>query len=109
MKLTVGSSPLSISSLGRICVANNVMTHLVKLVNVSDGSDVAGASASVNMAGCTPGTFVYGAVSSIILPAGASYYLASQEVSGGDLWYDSGTVSTEAGFPTDRPIVPLCP
>ncbi len=94
LKFTVGASPLAISSLGRICVANNAMTHVVKLVNSSTGSDVAGASASVNMAGCTPGQFVYGAVNSINLPAGAGYFLVSQEMAGGDLWYDYGSIST---------------
>jgi uncharacterized OsmC-like protein len=93
MKLTVGASPLTVSSLGRICVAGNSQTHAVKFVNAGDGSDVAGASATIGMAGCTPGQFVYGAVSSINLPVGASYYLVSQEVSGGDRWYDFGAVS----------------
>ncbi len=95
MKLTVGSSPLTVSSLGRICVANNAQTHTVKFVKASDGSDV--ASASVNMAGCTPGQFVYQAISPATLTAGASYYLASQETQGGDRWYDEGTITAAAG------------
>jgi hypothetical protein len=94
MKVTVGASPLAVTSLGRICVANNALTHLVKLVNVSDGSDVPGASVSVNMAGCSPDQFVYGGINLTNLRAGGSYYLVSQETIGGDQWYDSGTVST---------------
>jgi List-Bact-rpt repeat protein/Big-like domain-containing protein/putative Ig domain-containing protein/Kelch motif protein len=93
MKLTVGANPLTVTALGRICVANNASTHTVKLANANNGTDVAGASVSVNMAGCTPGQFVYGAVSSITLPAGTSYYLASQETQGGDRWYDQGPIS----------------
>ena len=41
MRFTVGSSPLSISALGRICVAGNSGTHTIKLVNTSSGTDVA--------------------------------------------------------------------
>jgi uncharacterized Fe-S cluster protein YjdI len=93
MKLTIGANPLTVSSLGRICVAGNTQNHTVKLVNAGDGSDVTGASVSIGMAGCTPGQFVYGAVGSITLPAGTSYFLVSQEVSGGDRWYDFGAVS----------------
>jgi hypothetical protein len=49
------------------------------------------------MAGCTAGQFVYGAVNSITLSAGTSYYVVSQENIGGDQWYDFGTVSTTTG------------
>jgi alpha-galactosidase len=94
MKLTVGAGPVAISSLGRLCVANNASAHLVKFVKVSDGSDLPGASVSLNMAGCAAGQFVYGAVTPVTLPAGASYYLASQEIYGGDRWYDFGSVSS---------------
>jgi hypothetical protein len=93
MRLTVGASPLSVSSLGRICVANNALTHTVKFVNAGTGSDVSGASASVSMAGCTPGQFVYSSISPVTLPAATSYYLVSQETQGGDQWYDQGVVS----------------
>src|SRR5260370_6571108 len=37
-----------------------------------------------NLAGCTAGQFVYSVVNPITLSAGTSYYLASQEVLGGD-------------------------
>jgi hypothetical protein len=93
MKVTVGASALTVSSLGRICVANNAQIHTVKFVNASTGSDVAGASASVNMAGCTAGQFVYSSISPLTLPAGTSYYLVTQETQNGDSWYDQGTVS----------------
>jgi hypothetical protein len=94
MKLTLGTTPLSVSALGRICVANNSQTHTVKFVKVSDGSDVAGASVSVNMAGCTPNQFAYASITPITLAAGTSYYLVSQETQGGDRWYEQSGVST---------------
>jgi hypothetical protein len=76
-------------------VANNALTHTVKFVNAGTGSDVSGASASVSMAGCTPGQFVYASISPITLAAATSYYLVSQETLGGDQWYDYGAI-----FPT---------
>ncbi|MGA2715763.1 MAG: protease pro-enzyme activation domain-containing protein [Bryobacteraceae bacterium] len=96
MKLTLGSSPLSVSSVGRICLAGNAQAHAVKFVNAITGVDVPGASASVNMGGCTAGQFVYSSISPVTLPAGTSYFLASQETQGGDSWYDQGLISTTA-------------
>jgi hypothetical protein len=93
MKLTVGPNPLAVASLGRICVANNTLSHTVKLVNTADGSDFPGATVSLNMAGCTAGQFVYGAVGTVTLGAGSSYYLVSQESYGGDSWYDQGAIA----------------
>jgi hypothetical protein len=96
MTFTVGSNPLIVSSVGRVCLAGNSQSHLVELVSIdSGGTPVPGGSATVNMSGCTPGTFVYASLNSnITLPAGAVYYLVSQESAGGDLWYDLGTIST---------------
>ena len=97
MQLTVTGSPLQITSVGRICAPGNSQTHVVKFVTASTGSDVPGASAPVNMAGCTPGAFVYAPLASpITLPPGGSYYLVSQENVSGDWWYDSGTISTKS-------------
>ncbi len=91
MKLTVGANPLTVSALGRICVANNVQTHAVKFVDVGDGSDV--VVVSVNMAGCAPNQFAYASITPITLPAGTSYYLVSQETQNGDQWYDESGIS----------------
>ena len=45
--------------------------------------------------GGTPGQFWYAALTSpVTLQANTSYYLVSQEVAGGDPWYDFGIVST---------------
>jgi hypothetical protein len=95
VRLTVGSSSLTVTSIGRLCLAGNLSTHTVKFS--ANGQDVPGGSVVVNMAGCTPGQFVYTALpSTISLQSGVSYVLASQEVSGGDTWYDSGPVSATA-------------
>jgi hypothetical protein len=105
MQLTVAGSPIQVTSLGRICATGNSQTHLVKFVAASTGIDVPGASASVSMAGCTPGAFVYALLASaIILPPGGSYYLVSQESMGGDWWYDSGMISTQGVASVTRSI-----
>jgi hypothetical protein len=97
MQLTVGARSLSVYSLGRVCVAGNAQTHTVKLVDASTNIDVPGGSAPVNMANCTPGTFVYTDLTSpVTLPPGASYYLASQEFLNGDNWYEHSAITTTA-------------
>lgn len=94
MIMTVGADPLVVSSMGRVCVAGNSGTHIVKFVDANSGVDIAGASVSVNMAGCTPGQYVYSALSNLItLQPGVTYYLVNNEGYGGDNWQDWGPVT----------------
>ena len=110
MKIVVGSSPLSIVSLGRIFAPGNSGTHQIKIVDASAGSDedsgsiyyvnhpgvdIPGGSTTVNMAGGTPGSFVYANLPSpITLNANTPYYILSLETNGGDSWYDhAGTTA----------------
>ncbi len=91
MAVTVGSSPITVSSLGRMVVAGNSANHTVKLVNAA-GVDVAGGSATVVTAGAAAGSFVYTALATpVTLNANTAYYLVSQETDGGDSWYDWDT------------------
>jgi hypothetical protein len=92
MQFRVGSNPLTITGVGRIVAPGDSGTHLVKIVDASTGLDVPGASASVVTAGATAGTYVYGAVSSVVLNANAPYYILTQETAGGDPWYDFNTL-----------------
>ena len=123
MKFTVGIPSISVYSVGRICVAGNQQTHLVKIVNAATGMDVPGGSASVDMMHCTPGQFQYATLAGLAnLQAGAAYYLVSQENSGGDQWYDYGAISTTSAVtvnsaiwfdganwqPVGRPTPPMC-
>ena len=93
-KFTVGSTALTVSSLGRICIAGNSAAHAIKLVNASTGLDVPQGSVTLSMAGCTPGQFKYGSLGSVTLLANTAYYLVSNELSGVDQWYDYGTLTT---------------
>jgi len=89
MKFTVGSNNILASQLGRWVTPGNSGTHAVKLVNAATGLDVPGASTSVTLAGATSGQFQYSTLASPVgLSASTSYYLLSQETSGGDQWYD---------------------
>jgi hypothetical protein len=91
MSVTVGSTPLSVTAVGRIAVAGNTGSHAVKIVNAS-GTDVAGGSVTISMVGGTPGSFVYGSLASpVTLNANTTYYIVSQEVAGGDQWYNINT------------------
>jgi Divergent InlB B-repeat domain len=101
MKLTVGSNPLSVASVGRMCATGNSQTHLVEFVSITGGGTaIAGGSATVNMSGCTPGQFVYANLTSpVTLPAGATYYFVSRENLNGDKWYDFGGI-TDTGVAT---------
>jgi hypothetical protein len=98
MQFTVGPDALSVSALGRIFITGNSGTHTVKLVQ-ADGTDVPGGSVSVSMTGGVADQFKYVSLGSpVSLLANTAYYLVSQEASGGDQWYDTGTVSsTNAG------------
>jgi len=94
-KFTVGSSPMTVSQLGRWVIAGNTGTHTVELVRASDNAVL--GSVSVNTAGATPGAFAYTALGTpVALAANTAYYVASSETTGGDQWYDQSTILTHA-------------
>jgi hypothetical protein len=99
--MLTGSTPLTVTYVGRGCVAGNSQSHTVKFVYEESGLDVPGGAASVNMAGCTPGGFAWAALPApISLMPGVAYYLASLEYTGGDMWYEKAPITT-AAFATD--------
>jgi hypothetical protein len=106
MRIGVGSSPITVTALGRIYVAGNSGTHTVKLVNAATGADVPGGTVSVGMSGGTAGQFKYGSLSSpVVLAAGATYYVVSQETAGGDLWHDYNSTVTTTSAATEQSAV----
>lgn len=93
--IAVGNSPLTVTSVGRMVMAGNTLSHVVKFVDHT-GADIPGGSATVNTAGGTPGTFAYATLSTpITLNANTTYYLVSQETSGGDRWFDYYTTTLQ--------------
>ena len=106
MKLTVGATPLNVTALGRIFLAGNTGTHLVRLVRASDSSDVPGGSVSISLPSGTAGQFVYAPLANpVTLDANTSYYLVSDEVNGGDQFCDLGTVVSTSAVSVDSGIV----
>jgi hypothetical protein len=101
MKFTVGASPLTVTALGRTFASGNSSTHLVELVKASDGNAVVNGSVSISMAGGKPGEFSYATLATpVTLLANTSYYLVSQETSGGDKWYSYDSTVTTANVGT---------
>ena len=65
------------------------------------GTDIAGASVSINLAGGAQGTFVYrGLPTPVTLAANTTYFILSQETAGGDLWYDFEATTAVTTGPT---------
>jgi hypothetical protein len=92
-EFTVGSSPITVYSLGRWVAAGNSGTHAVSLVQVSNGATV--GTVTVNTAGATAGAFTYTSLGTpVVLSANTAYYLLSQEASPGDQWYSGATALT---------------
>lgn len=91
MKVTTGSKPIKLLSLGRMAVTGNTQSHALNVVRASDNTIV--ATATVGMSGATTGSFKYATLpSAVTLAANTQYYVVSQETSGGDKWLDSTTV-----------------
>ena len=103
MQFTVGSTPLTVTSLGRVIVAGNSAAHLVKLVRASDGVDVPGGSATVAPAGAS-GQFAYTQLPGpVTLQANTIYFLVSEEVAGGDQWYEYAPVTAANAVAVNGP------
>ena len=88
-EFTTQSSVVAVGQLGRwIASGTNSANHIVKLVDAATSTDVPGGSVTVNTSGLTAGQYFYKPLSSpVLLQPNHSYYLMSQESSGGDPWY----------------------
>jgi RHS repeat-associated protein len=99
-QLKAGATPLIISQLGRYVLTGNSGSHVLKLVR-SDGTDIPGASTTINLSGLAVGQFGYAPLTNpVILEANSVVYLVSQEFSGGDTWFDSNAMVFAAGAAT---------
>ncbi|HWS53372.1 MAG TPA: PA14 domain-containing protein, partial [Pyrinomonadaceae bacterium] len=93
MKITTAGRPLSVSSLGRICVAGSTGSRDLRLVRASDNATV--AAAAVSLAGCAGGRFVYAPLASpVTLDAYADYLVVSNETGGVYFYNYAGTALT---------------
>jgi hypothetical protein len=99
MRIDVGSTPLTVTALGRWVSSGNSRSHTVTIYQVVGGftTPLSGASVVVNTAGATPGQFAYTSLSStVVLWERGTYYILSAE-SGGDVWYHNNTTVTTTG------------
>ena len=84
MKITVGSSPIVVTELGRWVTTGNTQQHALKLVNAS-GATI--GSTTIDAAGPLVEQFEYGPLASpVTLSASTVYYIVSRETVGGDFW-----------------------
>ena len=87
--ITVGSSPIVVSELGRWKISGNSGSHFIKLVRANDKTEVPGGSVTVILSAGSVGTFVYGTLPApITLEPFTTYYLICQEYLSGDTWYN---------------------
>ena len=97
MQITVGTRPIVIHELARWVLVGNTGTHTVKIVDAATSQDVPGASVQITTLGTRIG-FKYAALATpVTLAAGASYWIVSQELNGGDTWYDGNCTLTYNG------------
>lgn len=93
MGFTVAGKNLQVVRLGRAFVPGNSGIHKVRIIDAATKQEI--ASADVNVAGGVSGQFAYADVTpSIILNAGANYYVLSDESSTGDQFFDADTSVT---------------
>ena len=106
MSVTVGGSPIDVSSLGRLVLVGNTGSHVVKIVNASTGADLPGGAVTVATAGAAAGTIAYSLLpAKVTLSAHTTYYILSQEVQGADSWYDlNDSVQTRSDGIVDGPV-----
>jgi hypothetical protein len=91
MQFTVGSQPITVTTLARTAVSGNTASHQVKIVQASNGADVPGAIVLIPPFGVS-GKFFYEPLPvPVTLAANTVYYIASHEINGGDYWYDDNT------------------
>ena len=87
MQFTVGGASMTVTDVGRLCMAGNGGTHIVAL-NLTN-------RVTLSMAGCTPGNYVYGRMpSGVVLNPNSVNTVFSQEFAGGDSWGDWGQVKS---------------
>jgi hypothetical protein len=97
--LSVGSSSVTVNSLGRYCLIGNTQSHTIYL---SQNSGTTLASATITCPG-NVSTFVYGCLPSpYTLAASTNYYLMASEISGGDWWYDDNASVTTTAVASDN-------
>jgi lysophospholipase L1-like esterase len=105
---TTGSSPITVTTLGRWVAPGNSATHVVEIAQGGSSPSVLG-SVTVPTAGVTSGAFNYVSLATpITLSANTTYYVLSQETNSGDQFYNGDTqlTTTPVGSITNSAYTP---
>jgi len=95
-RFTVGSSAMTVTSLGRWRVSGNTGMHVVQIVDTSSPNGHV-AQATLDMSSGTVNAFKFAAITPVVLTANHDYFVVSEESNGGDQWSDdNATVGTTA-------------
>ncbi len=105
-RITVGSSDLTVTELGRMMAPGNTGIHTIKLVDAATGQDIPGGSVSIDLTHWRATQFKYGKLTTpVVLQAGQIYYVVSNETAGGNSWYNEQTpVTTTSAVSAIRPV-----
>jgi prepilin-type N-terminal cleavage/methylation domain-containing protein/prepilin-type processing-associated H-X9-DG protein len=88
---TVGTTPLTVTALGRLFRTGNSGSHQVAIVKASDSSIV--ATVTMTATGTNNQHQWVTLATPVTLAANTSYAVMVQETSGGDTWYEQSTVA----------------
>ena len=94
MAVDIGSKSLKVRSLGRYCVAGSTGDHRVEIVDAQTGVPLPTAVVIISLLGRPEGYVSANLTAPLILNAGQRYYVVSEEVMGGDQFFDNDTVLT---------------
>jgi hypothetical protein len=96
MAVQIGPSPVTIKALGRLFIPGNTAMHNLKIVDAVSSVDI--AAVSIMVASGTVGEFAYVDLASPVkLAAGATCYIVSEELAGGDhVYLQDTTVQTSS-------------
>jgi hypothetical protein len=100
MVIRIGPVPLTVVGIGRIFVAGNTGTHLLRIADGATGVDLPGGTVTIDFAaGGVPNEFSYATLAApIVLTPNTEFLVLSQETNGGDQFFDlDTTVLTSAG------------
>jgi hypothetical protein len=89
-ELTVGSTGITVTQLGRWVISGNSGTHTLAIYDNSCNLVV---STTINTSGLSVG-YNYVSITPTVLSASAVYYVFSSETNGGDQWYDLEAYTT---------------
>ncbi len=90
-------STKTLTAIGRYCVTGNSQTHDLWITHSDNSGTI--AHVTVNMSGCTPGSFIYTTASGTLTNT-VEYACVSGEANGGDSWIDDTSTLTVTGAAT---------